>query len=56
MIDIFIKIIEKEREALENVDEEEVDSNTSAMQKAFKTLAENLQREEVRNALLNIDK
>ena len=65
IIDIVFKILEKERKALENVEEEEIDSNTGAMEKAFKTLAENLQKdfakvkgdiEEVRNNLLKIDK
>ena len=65
IIDIILKILEKEREELVNMDEEEVDSNTGAIEKAFKTLAENLQKyfakakgdiEEVRNGLLKIDK
>ena len=61
IIDIVFKILEKKRKALENVEEEEIDSNTGA----FKTLAENLQKdfakvkgdiEEVRNNLYSIDK
>ena len=65
IIDTILKILDKEREALANVNEEEIDSNTGAMEKAFKTLAENLLKdfakvkcdiEEVRNGLMKIDK
>ena len=45
MTNIILKILEQEREVLENVDEEEIDSNTGAMEKAFKTLAENLHKD-----------
>ena len=38
IIEIILKILEKEREALENEDEEEIDSNTGAMKKASKHL------------------
>ena len=40
IIDIILKILEKEREELVNMDEEEVDSNTGAIEKAFKTLGD----------------
>ena len=36
-IDIILTILAKEREALETLDEEEIDSKTGVMEKAFKT-------------------
>ena len=65
MIDIIMKILEEERYSLEKVDEKEVDSNNGSMEKAFKKMAENPQKdfakvkgdiEEVRNNLSKIDK
>ena len=55
MIDIILKILEQEGEAVENVDDDEFNSYTGEMEKGFKTLAENLQNDLVRKSKMTLN-